>query len=90
VVKEVAMSNSSRAHLLTVAARAYYANFSLAMVEMGTNFTVYPWIVQSTSAHYSLTPGIHLFMALYELSVFLETPMPLRKGRKRYIASVLP
>ena len=31
-------------------------------------------------------PGIHLFMALYGLSVFLETPEPLRKGRKRYIA----
>ncbi|KAJ2924615.1 hypothetical protein H1R20_g12486, partial [Candolleomyces eurysporus] len=30
--------------------------------------------------------GIHLFMALYGLSVFLETPEPLRKGRKRYIA----
>lgn len=29
--------------------------------------------------------GIHLFMALYGLSVFLETPKPLRTGRKRYI-----
>jgi hypothetical protein len=56
------------------------------MVEIGTNFIVYLWIVQSTSAHYSLTLGIHLFMALYGLSVFLETPKPLRKGRKRYIA----
>jgi hypothetical protein len=26
-------------------------------------------------------------MALYGLSVFLETPKPLRKGRKRYIAA---
>ena len=33
-----------------------------------------------------MIPGIHLFMALYGLSVFLETPEPLRKGRKRYIA----
>ena len=31
------------------------------------------------------TPGIHLFMALYGLSVFMETPESLRKGRKRYI-----
>jgi hypothetical protein len=31
--------------------------------------------------------GIHLFMALYGLSVFLETPEPLRRGRKRYIAT---
>ena len=31
-------------------------------------------------------PGIQLFMALYGLLVFLETPEPLRKGRKRYIA----
>ncbi|RXW18592.1 hypothetical protein EST38_g7264 [Candolleomyces aberdarensis] len=31
--------------------------------------------------------GIHLFMALYGLSVFLETPESLRKGRKRYIAA---
>lgn len=29
--------------------------------------------------------GIHVFMALYGLSVFLETPPHLRKGRKRYI-----
>ncbi|KAJ2923594.1 hypothetical protein H1R20_g13500, partial [Candolleomyces eurysporus] len=29
--------------------------------------------------------GIHLFMALYGLSVYLETPEPQRKGRKRYI-----
>jgi hypothetical protein len=34
-----------------------------------------------------MTPGIHLFMALYGLSVFLETPGPQRKGRKRYIAA---
>ena len=30
--------------------------------------------------------GIHLFMALYGLSVFLETPKELREGRRRYIA----
>ncbi|KAJ2921997.1 hypothetical protein H1R20_g15096, partial [Candolleomyces eurysporus] len=30
--------------------------------------------------------GIHLFMMLYGLSVFLETPELLKKGRKRYIA----
>lgn len=35
---------------------------------------------------YYLT-GIHLFMALYGLSVFLETPEPLRRGRKKYIAT---
>lgn len=81
---EVAMSNNIRDHLLTVAARAYYANYSLTMVEIGTNFCVDPWI-QSCSANYSLTPAIHLFMALYGLSVFLETPKPLRKGIKRYI-----
>jgi hypothetical protein len=37
------------------------------------------------SAAISIT-GIHLFMALYGLSVFLETPESQRKGRKRYIA----
>ncbi|KAJ2936098.1 hypothetical protein H1R20_g995, partial [Candolleomyces eurysporus] len=30
--------------------------------------------------------GVHLFMALYGLSVFLETPKDLREGRRRYIA----
>ena len=35
------------------------------------------------------TPGIHIFMALYGLSVFLETPESQRKGRKRYIAASL-
>jgi hypothetical protein len=35
------------------------------------------------------TLGIHLFMALYGLSVFLETPEPQRKGRKKYIAASL-
>ncbi|RXW20762.1 hypothetical protein EST38_g5074 [Candolleomyces aberdarensis] len=29
--------------------------------------------------------GVHLFMALYGLSVFLETPKELREGRRRYI-----
>ena len=33
------------------------------------------------------TPGIHIFMALYGLSVFLETPESQRKGRKRYVAA---
>jgi hypothetical protein len=33
--------------------------------------------------------GIHVFMALYGLSVFLETSEPQRKGRKRYIAASL-
>ena len=31
------------------------------------------------------TPGINLFMSLYGLTVFLETPKPQRKGRKTYI-----
>ena len=34
-----------------------------------------------------MNPGIHLFMALYGLSVFLETAESQRKGRKRYIAA---
>jgi hypothetical protein len=33
------------------------------------------------------TPGINLFMSLYALTVFLETPEPQRKGRKRYIVA---
>ena len=33
------------------------------------------------------TPGINLFMSLYGLTVFLETPEPQRKGRKRYIVA---
>lgn len=33
------------------------------------------------------TPGINLFMSLYGLTVFLETPEPQRKGRRRYIAA---
>jgi hypothetical protein len=32
-------------------------------------------------------PGIHLFMTVYGLSVFLETPESQRKGRKGYIAA---
>lgn len=33
------------------------------------------------------TAGIHVFMALYGLTVFLETPDAQKKGRKRYIAA---
>ena len=33
------------------------------------------------------TPGINLFMSLYGLTVFLETPKPQRKGRKKYIVA---
>ncbi|KAJ2936551.1 hypothetical protein H1R20_g550, partial [Candolleomyces eurysporus] len=29
--------------------------------------------------------GIHIFMSLYGLSVFLETPKHLRQGRRKYI-----
>jgi hypothetical protein len=35
----------------------------------------------------TMTPGINLFMSLYALTVFLETPKPQRKGRKRYIVA---
>jgi hypothetical protein len=35
----------------------------------------------------TMTPGINLFMSLYSLTVFLETPEPQRKGRKRYIVA---
>jgi hypothetical protein len=35
----------------------------------------------------TMTPGINLFMSLYGLTVFLETPEPQRKGRKRYIVT---
>ena len=34
-----------------------------------------------------MTPGINLFMSFYGLSVFLESPKPQRKGRKRYVAA---
>ncbi|KAJ2917945.1 hypothetical protein MD484_g2435, partial [Candolleomyces efflorescens] len=39
-------------------------------------------------ANYTITlvaVGIHIFMALYGLSVFLETPEHLKRGRTRYI-----
>jgi hypothetical protein len=35
----------------------------------------------------SFALGIHIFMAFYGLSVFLETLKHMRKGRKRYIAT---
>ena len=35
----------------------------------------------------TMTPGINLFMSLYGLTVFLETPESQRKGRKRYIVA---
>ena len=34
-----------------------------------------------------MTPGIDLFMSLYGLTVFLETPESQRKGRKRYVVA---
>ncbi|KAJ2921528.1 hypothetical protein H1R20_g15565, partial [Candolleomyces eurysporus] len=52
------MSDDRENHLITLMARAIYANFTISMVAV----------------------GIHLFMALYGLSVFLETPELLRKG----------
>jgi hypothetical protein len=33
------------------------------------------------------TSGINLFMSLYSLTVFLETPEPQRKGWKRYMVA---
>ncbi|KAJ2915196.1 hypothetical protein MD484_g5206, partial [Candolleomyces efflorescens] len=55
----------SSEHLIVVAARAIYANFTLSLV----------------------VTGIHLFMTVYGLSVFLETPESQRRGRKGYIAA---
>ncbi|KAJ2936544.1 hypothetical protein H1R20_g548, partial [Candolleomyces eurysporus] len=55
-----------------VLARAGYANFSLKLVaaDLLTG---------------SVDTGISIFMAIYGLSVFFETPKELRKGRGRYI-----
>ncbi|KAJ2917981.1 hypothetical protein MD484_g2449, partial [Candolleomyces efflorescens] len=57
--------SDARDRLLTVLARARFANLTLTMVVV----------------------GINVFMSLYGLSAFLETPAPLRKGRRRYIAT---
>ena len=43
------------------------------------------WEVMGTIL--TTTPGINLFMSLYGLTVFLETPEPQSKGRKRYIVA---
>ncbi|KAJ2913705.1 hypothetical protein MD484_g6709, partial [Candolleomyces efflorescens] len=51
--------------------------------------TVY---ARTTFANYTLSvaiAGIHIFMAVYGLWIFLETPEHLRKGRKRYIIASL-
>ncbi|KAJ2917986.1 hypothetical protein MD484_g2439, partial [Candolleomyces efflorescens] len=51
------------------------------------------WMIVNARARYAnfsmtmVVIGIHVFMAIYGLSVFLETPEHLRKGRKRYIAT---
>jgi hypothetical protein len=78
---------------LTVFARASYANYTLAMAGAGT------WPKYAPSRTYELTGlrepslslrvGIHIFMALYGLCVFVETAKPLRKGRRRYIVASL-
>jgi hypothetical protein len=58
------------------------------MVVIDTSISIL-WIMKSNSTLLAKNPGIHLFMVLYELSVFLETPAPQRKGRHGYIAASL-
>jgi hypothetical protein len=78
------MSDDSHVdHVLIVIARSYYANYTITMVVIGTSIS----ISHGTGTIVAITPGINLFMALYGLSVFLETPEPQRKGRKKYIAA---
>ncbi|KAJ2913699.1 hypothetical protein MD484_g6710, partial [Candolleomyces efflorescens] len=47
---------------------------------------------RATFANYTLSvaiAGVHIFMAVYGLWIFLETPEHLRKGRNRYILASL-
>jgi hypothetical protein len=60
------------------------------MVVVGASIPIYlgSWNVMGTIlTRVTTTPGINLFMSLYGLTVFLETPEPQRKGRKRYIVA---
>jgi hypothetical protein len=54
------------------------------MVVVGTSILIFPLVMGTIL---TTTPGINLFMSLYGLTVFLETPEPQRKGRKRYIVA---
>ena len=78
-------------HKLIIYARAVYANYVLTMVGIGMCLDALVTVHRLTASIRLLRIhrfiGIHIFMALYGLSVFLETPMHLRKGRKRYIAA---
>jgi hypothetical protein len=72
--------------LRIVQARVLYATFNLTMVEIGASLQIYMWMLRSNTHNAINYLGIHIFMALYGLSVFLETPEAQRRGRKRYIA----
>ena len=71
---------------ICVAARAIYANFTLSLVVTGKSFAIHPSVIQMKLMFCTIT-GVHLFMTVYGLSVFLETPESQRAGRKGYIAA---
>jgi hypothetical protein len=76
------MSEDRLEHNAIAYARALYANYILTMVAVGT------WLLRTRYHKFLfLVPGVHISMALYGLSVFLETAQHLRKGRRRYIAT---
>ena len=66
------------------AAQVRYANDGIACGEAGASL-FHLSIVHTRPDALLSDAGIHLFMALYGLAVFLETPKELRNGRTRYI-----
>jgi hypothetical protein len=64
-----------------VNSRAIFANITIGLVAAGT------FACDRLFATFSIVflLGIQLFMSIYGLSVFLETPKAMRKGRTRYI-----
>jgi hypothetical protein len=66
-----------------ITARITYAAYVLPLVSVGMYLNLNPQQIPILTMY--TKSGIHLFMSIYGLVVFLETPKHLREGRRRYI-----
>ncbi|KAG2005483.1 hypothetical protein CC2G_001885 [Coprinopsis cinerea AmutBmut pab1-1] len=68
-----------------VMARTFFANSTVTFMDVGRCSRLQRWKAFCRLTLTLLIVGIQLFMCLYGLSVFLETPKDLRSGRIPYI-----
>lgn len=77
------MNKEQYSHILTVHARAMAGALAITFVVVGESCTSAHCFDHDVDLQAHI--GIQIFMVTYGIAVFLETPRPERKGRRRYM-----